>query len=155
MSTETYLFVFALFDTGVMLFLLIYFVITLSDLECDYLNARMCCSKLNIWVIPMLFLQTVLSVTLLFMSHWILFLVNLPANSWMLYEFWNVPKGNLGLYDPAEIHNRGQLKAHMKHCLIRLGNFLILFFVYLYCCISAMIKDSPLHGGPDDLDLGI
>ena len=25
----------------------VYFIITLSDLECDYINARQCCSKLN------------------------------------------------------------------------------------------------------------
>lgn len=41
------LFAFALIDTGATIFLLVYFVITLSDLECDYLNAQQCCSKLN------------------------------------------------------------------------------------------------------------
>ena len=41
------LFSFCLLDTGCLLFILIYFIITLSDLECDYLNAQECCAKLN------------------------------------------------------------------------------------------------------------
>ena len=41
------LFSVCLLDTGFLLFILIYFVITLSDLECDYLNAQECCAKLN------------------------------------------------------------------------------------------------------------
>lgn len=48
--------------------------------------------------------------------------------------------GNTGVYDPTEIHNRGQLKRHMRDCMIYLGFYLVIFFVYLYwyllCCIK-------------------
>ena len=44
---DIFLFSFCLLDTGGLIFILIYFIITLSDLECDYLNAQECCSKLN------------------------------------------------------------------------------------------------------------
>lgn len=44
----------------------------------------------------------------------------------------NIPTGNTGVYDPTEIHNRGQLKRHMRDCMIYLGYNLIIFFVYLY-----------------------
>lgn len=69
MSAESAFFVFSLLDTGSLLFLSVYIVsgalfalilfmlmlfavhplqiITLSDLECDYLNASQCCGKLN------------------------------------------------------------------------------------------------------------
>lgn len=40
--------------------------------------------------------------------------------------------GNTGVYDPTEIHNRGQLKRHMRDCMIYLGFYLVIFFVYLY-----------------------
>lgn len=43
-----------------------------------------------------------------------------------------VPRGNMGVYDPTEIYNRGQLKKHMRDCMIGLGYYLIMFFVYLY-----------------------
>ena len=45
--SDIFLFTFVLLDTGGLIFLLIYFIITLSDLECDYLNAQECCAKLN------------------------------------------------------------------------------------------------------------
>lgn len=48
--SEPVVFALALADNGLLLFLLVYHVITLSDLECDYLNALECCSKLNRWV---------------------------------------------------------------------------------------------------------
>ena len=44
---DIFLFSFCLLDTGGLIFILIYFIITLSDLECDYLNAQECCAKLN------------------------------------------------------------------------------------------------------------
>lgn len=43
-----------------------------------------------------------------------------------------VPMGNMGVFDPTEIHNRGQLKAHMKEAMIKLGYHLLCFFIYLY-----------------------
>ena len=45
--SDIFLFTFVLLDTGGLIFILIYFIITLSDLECDYLNAQECCAKLN------------------------------------------------------------------------------------------------------------
>jgi hypothetical protein len=44
----------------------------------------------------------------------------------------STPKGNIGVYDPTEIHNKGQLKRHMRDCMIGLGYYLLMFFVYLY-----------------------
>lgn len=43
-----------------------------------------------------------------------------------------VPMGNMGVFDPTEIHNRGQLKSHMKESMIKLGYHLLCFFIYLY-----------------------
>lgn len=40
--------------------------------------------------------------------------------------------GNMGVLDPTEIHNRGQLKSHMKEAMIKLGYHLLCFFIYLY-----------------------
>lgn len=65
-------------------------------------------------------------------GHWILMVLNLPMAGWMVYELVAVPSGNLGIYDPTEIHNRGQLKRHMRDNMIHLGYYLILFFAYLY-----------------------
>lgn len=72
-------------------------------------------------------------------------LVNIPLGAWLVYEYVSVPKGNMGVYDPTEIHNRGQLKKHMRDCMIFLGYYLVFFFVYLYCLIISLLKGNPLE----------
>ena len=47
MLSDIVLFSLCLLLTFIMIFILVYFLITLSDLECDYLNATECCGKLN------------------------------------------------------------------------------------------------------------
>ena len=44
----------SLFVTGILLFISVYFMITLSDLESDYLNSRQCSDKLNLFTWPRL-----------------------------------------------------------------------------------------------------
>ncbi|XP_046388615.1 protein cornichon homolog 4 [Ischnura elegans] len=152
MISDTLLFAFALVDTGSILFLLVYFVITLSDLECDYLNARQCCAKLNVWVLPKMIAHGFLTVLLLLHGHFYLTIFNVPVIGWLIYEYCTVPSGNYGVFDPTEIHNRGQLKRHMRDCVIYLGYYLIFFFIYLYCMIISMLKGDPL-GGKDEVML--
>lgn len=101
-------------------------------MECDYLNAQECCARLNQWITPKLIAHVFLCPLLLLHGHWMLMLANLPVALWLAYEIIRVPSGNLGIYDPTEIHNRGQLQKHMKDCMIYLGYYLIFFFVYLY-----------------------
>lgn len=48
--------------------------------------------------------------------------------------------GNMGLFDPTEIHNRGMIKKHMRNCMIYLGYFLIFFFIYLYWWVKYQSK---------------
>ncbi|CAH0387370.1 unnamed protein product [Bemisia tabaci] len=150
--SETLLFLFSLIDTGAILFLLVYFVITLSDLESDYLNAQQCCAQLNIWVIPKLAAHVVIFVLFILFQCWWLALANIPVLAWISYEFYSVPPGNTGVYDPTEIHNHGQLRKYMRDCLISIGWYLIAFFCYLYCLILSLIKDNPLEkdGLPSD-----
>ncbi|XP_043543316.1 protein cornichon homolog 4 [Chiloscyllium plagiosum] len=73
--------------------------------------------------------------------HWFIFLLNLPISGWNLYRYLAVPCGNVGVFDPTEIHNRGQLKTHMKEAMIKLGFHLLCFFIYLYSMILALIND--------------
>uniref|UniRef100_A0A182WH07 Cornichon n=1 Tax=Anopheles minimus TaxID=112268 RepID=A0A182WH07_9DIPT len=153
MFPETLVFALALLITGAILFLLIYYVsfsktlplIILSDLECDYLNAQECCSKLNFWSIPKLAAHGFLTFLLLIHGNWVLCLVNLPMVGWLVYDQYRVPAGNIGIYDPAEIHNRGMVKKHLRDTMIGLGFYLIIFFVYLYCMIIALLKGDPIR----------
>ncbi|XP_059136100.1 protein cornichon homolog 4 isoform X3 [Peromyscus eremicus] len=83
---EAVVFLFSLLDCCALIFLSVYFIITLSDLECDYINARSCCSKLNKWVIPELIGHTIVTVLMLVSLHWFIFLLNLPVATWNIYR---------------------------------------------------------------------
>lgn len=149
--SDPVLFAVCMLETGAALFLLVYFIITLSDLECDYLNAQQCCSTLNQYVIPKMVGHLSMTVILILHGHWGLFLTALPIALWILYEFFKVPAGNPGVYDPTEIHNRGQLKRHMRDSLIHLGYNLLAFFLYLYCMIISILKDNPIKQRDDEI----
>lgn len=79
-------------------------VLILSDLECDYINAQQCCSKLNFWSIPKISAHFLVTLLLLVTGHYWLFLVNVPFIGYLMYEYQTVPRGNMGIFDPAEIH---------------------------------------------------
>ncbi|XP_026737967.1 protein cornichon homolog 4 [Trichoplusia ni] len=147
---ETFLFSLTLIDCGGILFLLVYYIITLSDLECDYLNAQECCDKLNYWLLPKYTAHSIITILLLLHGQLILFLLNLPMFIWLTFEYFTVPRGNLGAYDPAEIHNRGQLRKHLRDVMIYVGYYLVFFFIYLYCFILALLKGDPLQRSADD-----
>uniref|UniRef100_A0AAQ4PV73 Cornichon family member 4 n=2 Tax=Gasterosteus aculeatus TaxID=69293 RepID=A0AAQ4PV73_GASAC len=138
---EAVVFILSLVDCCALIFLSVYFIITLSDLECDYINARACCSKLNKWVIPEMVGQCLSTMLMLVSMHWFTFFLNLPVAAWNIYRYVKVPLGNMGVFDPTEIHNRGQLKSHMKEAMIKLGYHLLCFFIYLYSMILALIND--------------
>ncbi|XP_013409854.1 protein cornichon homolog 4 [Lingula anatina] len=140
MSVDSLLFIFALLDGACLLFLTVYFVITLSDLECDYLNATTCCNRLNMWVFPELAAHTILTFFFLITFNWGVFLLNTPLAGWQIYKYLKKPAGNVGIFDPAEIHNRHQLRSHMKEAMIKLAVHLIFFFIYLYCMILALLS---------------
>nr|XP_046157748.1 protein cornichon homolog 4-like isoform X1 [Oncorhynchus gorbuscha] len=93
------------------------------------------------WVVPELVGQALATVLMLVSLHWFVFLLNLPVATWNMYRVWKVPMGNMGVFDPTEIHNRGQLKSHMKESMIKLGFHLLCFFIYLYSMILALIND--------------
>ena len=84
------------------------------------------------FVIPEIVLKVLPSVLFLITGHWIVLLLNLPFVFWYIYKLVKKPAAHVGYFDPAEIHNRGELKAHMQTSLIRLGEHLVFFFIYLY-----------------------
>ncbi|XP_035137336.2 protein cornichon homolog 4 isoform X2 [Callithrix jacchus] len=104
-------------------------------------GGRGSCQLRPLWVIPELIGHTVVTVLMLISLHWFIFLLNLPVATWNIYRYIMVPSGNMGVFDPTEIHNRGQLKSHMKEAMIKLGFHLLCFFMYLYSMILALIND--------------
>ncbi|XP_065214551.1 protein cornichon homolog 4-like [Planococcus citri] len=137
---ETLTYILCLVVTGALLFLSIYFIITLSDLECDYLNATECCDKLNVWIIPRIVGTCVLLMLYVFAGNWYLVGGNMLFISFLIHQKFTVPRGNLGVYDPTEIHNRGQVRKNIQQCLMVIGWFLMNFFLDMYLGILSILK---------------
>ncbi|KAH9415971.1 Protein cornichon 4 [Dermatophagoides pteronyssinus] len=143
MAINVTLFGFALLDTGALLFLSIYILITLSDLDCDYLNPIQCCDKLNKWIIPELIAHGTNICLILLTSRWFLLAINLIMLFYLIYNFYiSLPRSSMCFYDPSEIHVRGNLKTHIKISFIRMVFHLIHFFVYLYLFVISLLTES-------------
>jgi len=130
----------SLFITGLLLFISVYFMITLSDLESDYLNSRQCSDKLNLFTWPRLALLALHSV-LNFSSLWLL-LLSLPSTLWLAYRSLRIPSGNSGLYDPTEVHIRSNLRASIKESLAYMGYHMFSFFIYMWLLVSSLTKNE-------------
>ncbi|KYQ58002.1 Protein cornichon like protein 4 [Trachymyrmex zeteki] len=124
--SDPFLFVITLFVTGCVLFLL---------------------------VLPKLIGHTFVVFLLLIHGQFILTLANIPMTIWLFYEYFSVPSGNMGVYDPTEIHNRSKLKRYTRDCMIHLGYCIVFFFIYLYCMIVALLKGDPINRSDDIIDL--
>ncbi|XP_065181590.1 protein cornichon homolog 4-like [Sycon ciliatum] len=132
-------FVAHLVSSAIQLFMTIYSIITLSDIECDYINAQECCKRLNQFVLPEMVLHTFFSTLFLFTGNWILLALNLPLIAWHIVRYQKVSKGRLGVYDPTEIHNRANLRQFQREVYAKLGFHLIMFFLYIYNLVVALV----------------
>ena len=83
-------------------------------------------------MLPRIVAHVLVTLLLLCTGHWGVFALTLAPTLWLVYEFASRPQGGLGLYDPTEIHNGRRLKRHMRDCMIALGYYLIMFFIFLY-----------------------
>lgn len=139
----------SLFITGLLLFISVYFMITLSDLESDYLNSRQCSDKLNLFTWPRLALLALHSV-LNFSSLWLL-LLSLPSTLWLAYRSLRIPSGNSGLYDPTEVHIRSNLRASIKESLAYMGYHMFSFFIYMWLLVSSLTKNEISPIAPQEM----
>ncbi|KAJ8652553.1 hypothetical protein O0I10_011812 [Lichtheimia ornata] len=133
MPSEALLFLFAVIMAALLLFVMVFFVIMFSDLECDYINPIDLCNKLNQFVLPEMGAHAFLFFMFLVNGSWLSMLLNLP-----LVAF-NVQKVTQSrhMYDATEIFRT--ISQHKKECFIKLAFYLICFFYYLYSMIVALI----------------
>lgn len=117
----------------------IFNLITLSDLECDYINAANCCGKLNKLVLPELILHGIMTVMMLYNWHTMLFILLLLPLLYLLNRFLSIPPGNIGYYDPTQIHNRTFLKLSIRETMVKLFFYVGFFFVSMYSLVYSLI----------------
>ena len=141
--TDLLVFLLSLAVTAALLFVAVYFVIMLSDLECDYLNSKTCCQKLNRFVLPEIISHCSISLALIFSWHYVLFICfAAPFSVYLIHRYVRLPPDSMGMYDPTEIRNRGKLQHATKETFIKLGYHLVMFFIYLYFLLYTLITGS-------------
>lgn len=134
--SEIFLFVLAVIVNGICLFSEVYFSISFSDLECDYINPIELCNKLNRYIVPKAGVHATLSILFLLHGYWFVFLLNLPL---LAFNAEKIYKQN-HLLDATEIFRT--LGKNKKESFIKLAFFLFMFFFYLYRMIAALIADD-------------
>ncbi|XP_065321468.1 protein cornichon homolog 4-like isoform X2 [Gordionus sp. m RMFG-2023] len=132
MAQDTILSIICVFLSALLIFLMIYFIITLTDLECDYLNSMQCCKRLNKCLLPEIVVAAIVPLVIVFSKYWFLSIIAAICPCYLLWKYLTVPKGNLSVYDPTDIYNRGELRNTIKITIAKLGYHLVFFFVFLY-----------------------
>ncbi|KAI8360856.1 cornichon [Choanephora cucurbitarum] len=136
MFGPTLLFLTAVVLAAILMFLMVFFVIMFSDLECDYINPIDLCNKLNQFVLPEMGLQAFVFSLFLVTGHWLPMLINLPVLVLNVQKVMN----NQHMYDATEIFRT--LSKHKKESFIKLAFYALCFFYYLYRMIVALIASD-------------
>ncbi|CAN3365003.1 ER-derived vesicles protein Erv14p [Diutina catenulata] len=136
MTGESWLFIFAVVINAINLFSHVYYLIMLSDLECDYINPLEICHRLNPYIIPEAGLQGFLAILFLVNGYWFPFLLNLPVLAYNVRKIMNKEH----LLDATEIFRT--LSKHKRESFLKLGFHLLMFFFYLYRMIMALVGED-------------
>ncbi|KAG5636579.1 hypothetical protein H0H81_007587 [Sphagnurus paluster] len=131
-----WLFLFAVFMAGALLFGMIFFIVNFSDLESDYLNPVDLCNKLNKLVVPENAVHGSLAILFLLSGQWVAFALNAPLVAYNVNKIINKQH----TYDATEIFRT--IDKHKKQCFIKAGFYLFCFFYYLYRMIAALVAES-------------
>ncbi|KNC47356.1 ER-derived vesicles protein ERV14 [Thecamonas trahens ATCC 50062] len=120
---------------AVLLFIMVFFIIELSDLASDFVSPVECCRKLSPIILPEYFAQLTMTVLMLITLNFTAFIINAPLAAYHVYSY----QTKSYWLDPTDIFPKIDEKRRVF--FIKLGFYLILFFYYLYCMIMSLISD--------------
>ncbi|KAK4523382.1 hypothetical protein GAYE_PCTG52G1277 [Galdieria yellowstonensis] len=127
-----WIFVFML--TAALLFCAIYTLVLFSDLMIDHINPVELCDKVNFLIYPEFFVHVFLTLTLLAKGHWLIALLNLPLIAYNINRY----RRKKHLLDNTRVFSI--VGREQRICEVKMGFFLLTFFVYLYCFVMTMIR---------------
>ncbi|PKU59839.1 protein cornichon homolog 4 [Dendrobium catenatum] len=126
----------AFFLLVALLILVIYQLMSLADLEFDYINPYDSSSRINAVILPEFVLQGILCLLFLVSGHWMMFLFAAP----MLYYNVRLYQQQKHLIDVTEIFS--QLNEEKKRRLIKLIYLVTLLFLSLFWMIWSVLEDD-------------
>ncbi|KAJ1759227.1 hypothetical protein LPJ62_003530 [Coemansia sp. RSA 2167] len=136
MSFTALIYILALIMAGILLFASVYFVIMLTDLECDYINPIDLANGLNTYVMPEMAAHLLMFVVFLLMGEWFSMIINLPLAVWNINKVVNSRQ----FYDATEVFRT--LPKHKRENFVKVAFYLLCFFYYLYSMIMTLVNES-------------
>ncbi|KAK2650537.1 hypothetical protein Ddye_018026 [Dipteronia dyeriana] len=110
-------------------------LMSLTDLEVDYINPYDSAARINMLVMPEFVTQGILCIVFLVAGHWFMFLLSLP------YLYFNVRlyQKRQHLLDVTEIYN--QMYWEKKQRLFKLGYLVTLLVICLFWLLWTVGED--------------
>jgi len=126
--------VLALISAGGLLFVAVYYLVSLTDLESDLQNPIDMCRRANAVVLPEIAAHAVLVLLFLLTGSSLEFAVNLPLLIWNVK---NVVE-HKHLFDATKIFQ--DLPWHKKVNFAKLAFFMLCFFLYLFRLVTSLVS---------------
>ena len=136
MAFETIVFGVGLVLSGVLLFAMVFYLISYSDLESDYVNPIELCSKLNALVLPEYALHAAMIFLLILNFQFMAVFLNLPLLGYHYYRYTE----RKHWHDPTEIFRK--LPEHKREAICKLAFYLFTFFYYFYRMIASLLSSQ-------------
>ncbi|KAG9450239.1 hypothetical protein H6P81_010204 [Aristolochia fimbriata] len=134
MAWEVLLWLISLFSVIALLALTVYQLISLSDLEFDYINPYDSSSRINKVVIPEFIVQGALTAIYLLTWHWFMFLLMAP----LAYYHSQLYMKRKHQIDVTEIFSL--LNGEKKYRMVKLAFYMILFFIVIFRLVSTAVN---------------
>mmetsp|Transcript_47564 Transcript_47564/g.116557 ORF Transcript_47564/g.116557 Transcript_47564/m.116557 type:complete len:154 (+) Transcript_47564:68-529(+) len=121
---------------GALIFLAVYYLVSLTDLESDLQNPIDMCRRANQCVLPEIGGHLVLCALFLITGNWVEFLVNVPLAAWNVKAVLD----HKHLFDATSIFQ--DLPRHKTIQFAKLGYQMLFFFLLLFRLVTSLIALS-------------
>ncbi|XP_063683313.1 protein cornichon-like [Bolinopsis microptera] len=139
MSVEIVLSILSLPIAVILMFLVIWNIISFDELKTDYKNPIDLCNSLNPLVLPEYVLQGFIALSYLYYMQYLGIIIMLPLTAYHAYRYVRRPRMSvLGIYDPTAVMNGDEMDRNKKEGFIKLALYLINFFAGLLWMILAV-----------------
>lgn len=133
---DSFIFGVGMITAAGLLFTSVYYLISYSDLEADYVNPIELCSKLNALVLPEYMAHLALTSVFLLSFNFRAVLWNAPLVAWHYARY----SERRHWHDPTEIYRK--VREHKQEAFVKLAFFLLSFGYYMYRMTWALVDSS-------------
>jgi len=141
MDWEVFLWILALIFTAGLIFTSVFTLISYTELECDHVNPVDMTRSVNGIIVPEMAVQALLTIILFFSGNFVESVINLPLLGWNIYK--TVTRSYF--LDATQIFRT--LSKQKRIGFVKLGFFMVTFFLYLYRMVYYLVQTYVGAGG--------